>query len=113
MSPRQDLVDNGFCLAEPGSRYFVYLESLGVVNISIVPGEYSVLWIDARNTNKRIKSKPTTSGQNLKSPKTGDDWLVYLERTEAALKQNPECSRSMVLPWHGHHGRVLYGLRAR
>jgi hypothetical protein len=80
MSPRQDLVDNGYCLAEPGRRYLVYLESPGPVNISIVPAEYSVQWINAQNTNKRIQAKPTTSGQNLKSPQTGDDCLVYLER---------------------------------
>jgi hypothetical protein len=80
MSPAQDMVDNGFCLAEPGRRYLVYLESPGAVNISIVPGKYSVRWIDARNTNKSIQSDPTTSGQNLKSPLIGDDWLLYLER---------------------------------
>jgi hypothetical protein len=80
MSPRQDLVDNGFCLAEPGSRYLVYLESPGAVNISILPGKYSIQWIDARNTQHRIDGNPTTSGQKLKSPKTGDDWLLYLER---------------------------------
>lgn len=80
MSPRQDLVDNGYCLAEPGRRYLVYLESGGEVNISIGPDEYSVKWINARDTNRRIDDKPTKNGQNLQSPLDDDDWLVYLER---------------------------------
>ena len=29
LKPRQDLVDNGYCLAEPGRQYLVYLESPG------------------------------------------------------------------------------------
>ncbi|MCP4262358.1 MAG: DUF5060 domain-containing protein [Planctomycetes bacterium] len=80
LSPRQDLVDNGYCLAEPSSRYLVYLEARGAVNISIIPGEYSVQWIDAQNTRKRMQANTTKTGQNLKSPTTGDDWLVYLQR---------------------------------
>ncbi len=80
MSPAQDLVNNGYCLAEPGRRYLVYLESRGNVNISIVPGEYSVKWINAQDTGKRIEGKSTITGQNLQSPSTGDDWLVHLER---------------------------------
>ena len=80
LGPAQNLVDSGYCLAEPGSRYLVYLESRGAVNISIVPGKYSVQWINARNTRRRIDGNPTTTAQNLQSPTTGDDWLVYIEK---------------------------------
>ena len=86
MSPAQDLVNGGFCLAEPGNRYLVYLESRGAVNISIIPGKYSVQWVNAQDTNQRIRSKPTTTGRSLKSPDNGDDWLVYLERIDASSK---------------------------
>jgi len=80
LSPAQDLVDNGYCLAESGRRYLVYLESRRAVNISVVPGRYSVQWINARNTRQRIDANPTTTGQNLQSPTTGEDWLLYLEK---------------------------------
>jgi hypothetical protein len=80
LSPAQDLVDNGYCLAEPGSRYLVYIESRGAVSISIVTGKYSVQWINARNTRQRIDANPTTTAQNLQPPPKGDDWLVYLEK---------------------------------
>ena len=80
MSPRQDLLDNGYCLAELGEQYLVYLESRGTVNISVIPGRYRLEWINAQDTDQRIRGKPTQDGQNLQSPTTGDDWLVYLKR---------------------------------
>jgi len=85
MCPRQDIVDNGYCLAELGRHYLVYLESRGTVNISLVPGLYSVRWINAKNTHQRIEGEPTTTGRNLQSPSTADDWLVYLKRADADL----------------------------
>jgi hypothetical protein len=88
MSPAQELVDDGYCLAEPGRRYLVYLENSGDVNISIEPGEYSVEWINAQDTRQLIEGKSTKTGRNLQSPETGDDWLVYLERTGVVSKIN-------------------------
>jgi hypothetical protein len=42
LSPRQDLVTNGFCLAEEGREYLVYLDSGGSVSVKLKPGRYAV-----------------------------------------------------------------------
>jgi hypothetical protein len=90
MSPRQDLVNNGYCLAEPGHRYLVYLTGNGSVNVSVSGGPYQVEWINAQNTSDRRSSGTTTNGQNLTSPTDGDDWLVYLSSTTDITVPSPD-----------------------
>jgi hypothetical protein len=83
MSPRQDLVSTGYCLAAAGQRYLVYLPSRVTVNLSVTNGSYEVLWINAQNPADRRAGGTTTSGQNLAPPVDGDDWLLYLKRSDA------------------------------
>jgi len=78
MSPSQNLVNNGWCLAEPGREYLVYLQSRGSVSVSISNGPYQVEWINAQNISDRRIATPTTNGLNLVSPSTGDDWMLHL-----------------------------------
>ena len=78
MTPNQNLVDNGYCLAEPGRQYLVYFESPGTVIVETTPGTYSVRWIDARNTARTIDAGTITEPDTLESPPNGDDWLLYL-----------------------------------
>jgi len=78
MKPRQDLVDNGYCLAEPGRQYLVYLESRGAVNVRVQSGTYQVKWINARDTKDVRDGGTTTTGQALVSPQDMDDSLLYL-----------------------------------
>ncbi|HHW48380.1 MAG TPA: DUF5060 domain-containing protein [Clostridiaceae bacterium] len=77
LSPCPHLADNGYCLAEPGVQYLVYLENGGTVNISVANGNYSVEWINARDTSERILSGYTCTGSGLTSPDS-NDWFVYL-----------------------------------
>ncbi len=80
MRPRQDLVDNGYCLAAPGRRYLVYLEEPGTVNVAVIRGhyEYEVTWINAQDTLDVRPGGITPDGLNLASPAEGDDWLVHI-----------------------------------
>jgi len=82
MTPRQNLVDNGFCLAEPGRQYLVYLPLGGTVNISLCPGLYDVKWINAQNPCETYDTGHTNDGKNLTAPTRGDDWLLYLTKTD-------------------------------
>jgi hypothetical protein len=75
--PRPDLVDRGFCLAEEGRDYLVYLDRGGSVNVKVSGGPFSVAWINARDAKDRRPAGQTTDGQGLKSP-AGDDWLLHL-----------------------------------
>ncbi len=78
MRPRQDLVSNGFCLAEEGEEYLVYLETPGAVSVKVAEGTYTVQWINAQDTSDRRSAGTTTSGDNLRSPTEGEDWLLRL-----------------------------------
>ncbi len=78
MTPRQDLVDKGHCLAEVGKQYLVYLETRGTVNVRLAQGTYRVEWINAQNPADRRNGGTTQTGEKLTSPKDGDDWLLRL-----------------------------------
>lgn len=48
MTPRADLASTGYCLADPGRQYVVYLPEGGMVtvDISAVAGDLTVEWLD-------------------------------------------------------------------
>jgi len=78
MSPSRRIVDSGFCLAEDGRIYLVYLADGGVVNVAVKKGSYEATWINAQNTSDRRHVGTTNSGKNLSAPQDGDDWLLFL-----------------------------------
>lgn len=82
MQPRQDLVDNGYCLAEPGRMYLVYLDQPGTVTVDMPDGSYRVKWINARDTADVRESGIIKSRRDLTSPQEEDDWLLSLRRVE-------------------------------
>ena len=103
MTPRQDLVDNGSCLADDGHRVLVYLESRGVVKVSL-DGNFKAEWINAQDTLDRRDGGVVSSGQGLKTPEDGDDWLLELMRVDAPdqvhLSWTEDASESLTVTWH-------------
>jgi len=91
MSPKQRFVDNGFCLADEGRCYLVYLVGGGAVNVSVSTGLYNVTWINAQNTSDRRYAGMTNNGKNLSAPDDGNDWLLFLtaENIDSAGSLNP------------------------
>jgi hypothetical protein len=81
MTPRPDLRDAGYLLAEEGRQYLAYLPAGGRVSIRVQPGKaYRVTWINARTPLADQRRGPATrDGANLTAP-DGNDWLVYLTR---------------------------------
>jgi hypothetical protein len=80
MSPRQDVVTSGFCLAEEGREYLVYLPTGGAVSVKVEParqGGYAVKWVNARDTKDVRDGGVTAAGENLRAP-DGHDWLLRL-----------------------------------
>jgi hypothetical protein len=77
MSPHQDLTSNGFCLAQPGQLYLVYLPNGGSVDIKATGGPFNVQYINAANTSEKQSGGTTSNGSGLRAPGSGD-WLVYL-----------------------------------
>jgi len=78
MSPSPSAVDRGFCLADTGRYYLVYLPDGGAVSVSAPAGTYTVTWINAQDTSDRRPSGTTKDCKNLSSPDGGDDWLLLL-----------------------------------
>jgi hypothetical protein len=77
MKPRQDLVDCGYCLAEPGLSYLVYLPSPVAVMVKVDGGPYRAEWINARNGGDRRPGRVLRAGQPWEPPAPGD-WLLWL-----------------------------------
>jgi hypothetical protein len=82
MRPRQDLTDRGYCLADPGSHYLVYLPEGGATNVTVEPGAYRVVWINGRNPTEQRSAGETKDGRKLVAPDAGD-WLLYLVKRPA------------------------------
>jgi hypothetical protein len=82
LSPRQDLVSQGYCLAEVGQEYLVYLETGGTVDIAVTNGPFTVEWINAQNTADRRPGGMTRDGKGLTAPAAGEDWLVRLVKSK-------------------------------
>lgn len=80
LSPRQDLVTSGFCLAEEGREYLVYLPNGGAVSVQLKPAHpqgYAARWVNARQPKEQRDGGATTTGENLSAPDEGD-WFLRL-----------------------------------
>jgi hypothetical protein len=77
MKPRPDLVNGGYCLADPGKQYVVYLEQAAPIRIKIEKGPYDVEWIDAKHPDRHEFGETIHDGNNLKPPSDGD-WILRL-----------------------------------
>lgn len=78
MTPAPSLVNRGYCLAEAGKQYLVYLENGEETSVRIPPGTYTVTWINAQDTHDRREQGITSGEQPLAPPDEGDDWLLWL-----------------------------------
>jgi hypothetical protein len=80
--PHGELASSGFCLADPGKEYLVYLPQRGevTVDLSAAAGELAVEWMDAI-AGTIARAEPTAGGarRTLKSPFTSDA-VLYLRR---------------------------------
>ena len=77
MKPAQELVDNGYCLAEAGREYLVYLPEGGQVNVHINEGPFRVVWVNARNPEESREAGSTADGRGLDAP-DGKGWFLRL-----------------------------------
>ena len=84
MTTRQDLVKQGYCLANEGEEYYIYIDTIGEVEIYLdFPYPFQAEWINAKNTKDKrtlaTVTKPANHQHNtIKSPIDGDDWILHL-----------------------------------
>jgi len=80
MRPRQDVVDTGYCLAEAGKQYLVYLEKREPIHVQLLPGKYTFEWINAQDFTDREPGHTLSESATLLPPERGDDWLLFIQR---------------------------------
>lgn len=91
LKPRPDLVNTGYCLADPGHEYVVYMEKPTPVSVKVRRGTHEVNWINARCPDDRRSGGETSSGRDLQTPAAGD-WILWLTRVPA--KEGQDAVRS-------------------
>lgn len=105
LKPRQDLVSAGYCLAQPGRHYVVYLDEGGEVDVEVEGGPYLVTWVNARDPAQRISDGTTMDGAALRAPADGD-WVLRLARTNTGLADQIHLSwqddptSTLTVSWH-------------
>lgn len=88
MVPRVDLASSGYCLADPGKEYLVYLPSggMGTVDLSAADGSLVVEWVHP--VEGAVTPGGTATGGSRRSftaPFSGDA-VLHLYRAASGLK---------------------------
>jgi hypothetical protein len=84
MTTRQDLVKQGYCLAKEGEEYYIYMDTLGKVELYLdYQYPFQSEWINAKNPADIRKDKsvqPPTHLQHttFETPSDGDDWILHV-----------------------------------
>ena len=81
LTPRSDLVSHGWCLADEGKRYLVYLTESKPVDVLVGTAdgrEYSVTWTDAVDAAKTTDGGTTSDGRRLTPPAGVGDCFVEI-----------------------------------
>lgn len=89
MRPNDALVSTGWCLADEGNTYLIYLPDGGSSNLTISQtGTYSVKWFDPRNSGALMDGSVTsisgTGTQSLGTPPNNptSDWAILVVNSE-------------------------------
>ena len=84
MTPRNDLASSGYCLAQPGREYLVYLPSAGrvTVDLSQAPGAFAADWYHpATGATKQGELVRGGGSRMLTSPFGDGEAVLYLKAT--------------------------------
>ncbi|MEQ6122312.1 DUF5060 domain-containing protein [Reichenbachiella sp. MALMAid0571] len=79
MTSRQDLVKQGFCLANEGQEYYIYLDSIGKVELFLdFPYLLDSEWINAQNPDDKRVGPKVNKKHIFSTPDDGDDWILHV-----------------------------------
>jgi len=79
LTPDQNLVDNGYCLAKPGKYYLVYLPEGGEVKVELSNNDFEASWISGINTSKKQNIGKFNGSTAFEAP-DNNDWLLLLTK---------------------------------
>jgi hypothetical protein len=92
MAPHGELASTGYCLANPGHEYLIYLPDGGETTIDLTnePGTYRVDWINPRSAKETAGSAiPGGGKRTLKAPFSGDAALYISTPTLHRARPTP------------------------
>jgi hypothetical protein len=76
---RQDLVRNGFCLANEGQEYYIFSDRLEKFEVFLdFPYFFQVEWINANNFSDVRKGQPVNKKTLFSPPEKGTEWILHL-----------------------------------
>jgi hypothetical protein len=79
---RSDLVSRGWCMANPGKHYVVYLkEGCPSVDVTLEPGYYSYRSFDGQRWSKEDEFR-WKGGWRTFEKASNEDWGIYIVREE-------------------------------
>ncbi len=79
MTIRQDVVNFGYCLANEGVEYYVYLDTAAKFEFYVdFPYSFSTEWINAKNTADIRKGPAIKAKTTFETPVGGDDWILHV-----------------------------------
>jgi hypothetical protein len=79
-NPHDELVSRGYCLAEPGELYVLYLPGGGHVALKAPAGRYEATWFDPRTGAYGSPSVATGPVWTSPTATGADDWVLLLKR---------------------------------
>ncbi len=103
MAPRDDLVNQGWCLAQPGEQYTIYLKNGGSVALNLPDAKtYLVQWYNPRDGTYRESSVRMVSGPGLTElgpppSEPQQDWAIAVAPATSTSAESPLNSRHFKL----------------
>jgi hypothetical protein len=84
MTPRPDAASSGYCLADPGKEYLIYLPQGGVVTVDLskAPGPFAMEWIDPRSGTVTQTGTVSGGANRTLKPRSPGETVVYLRTVE-------------------------------
>ncbi|MFN3650883.1 MAG: DUF6298 domain-containing protein [Armatimonadota bacterium] len=83
MAPLPDLASTGYCLADPGQEYLVYLPAGGavIVDLSAAAGELTAEWLNPVEGGTAAGTVPGGARRELRAPFSGPAVLYLVKRS--------------------------------
>jgi hypothetical protein len=89
MTARQDLVKDGFCLANEGVEYFIYADTIGKIELFLnFTYMFESEWINAANFTDVRKGITVNTKTEFQSPGEGKDWILHLKALTPTVVTN-------------------------
>lgn len=86
LTARQDMVENGFCLANEGVEYYIYADTISKIELFLdFPYMFNSEWINGANPSDMRKGPSVNKKTVFTSPGEGKDWILHVYASKPAI----------------------------